>query len=201
MTTSNSKKRTASQERQTAETSISVAIDLDGTGSTDISTGIPFFDHMLTLLGKHSLIDLTVKADGDIDVDAHHTVEDTGIVLGECIREALGDKKGIRRYGMAYLPMDETLSRCVIDLSNRPHLEFRAPVSTPDAPNLPFTLVEEFFRAITNNLRANIHVELLYGRDGHHIAESMFKALARSLRQAAEIDPRETGIPSTKKAL
>ncbi|MDG0995300.1 MAG: imidazoleglycerol-phosphate dehydratase HisB [Akkermansiaceae bacterium] len=201
MTTSNSKKRTASQERQTAETSISVAIDLDGTGSTDISTGIPFFDHMLTLLGKHSLIDLTVKADGDIDVDAHHTVEDTGIVLGECIREALGDKKGIRRYGMAYLPMDETLSRCVIDLSNRPHLEFRAPVSTPDAPNLPFTLVEEFFRAITNNLRANIHVELLYGRDGHHIAESMFKALARSLRQAVEIDPRETGIPSTKKAL
>lgn len=201
MTTSNSKKRTASQERQTAETSISVAINLDGIGSTDISTGIPFFDHMLTLLGKHSLIDLTVKADGDIDVDAHHTVEDTGIVLGECIREALGDKKGIRRYGMAYLPMDETLSRCVIDLSNRPHLEFRAPVSTPDAPNLPFTLVEEFFRAITNNLRANIHVELLYGRDGHHIAESMFKALARSLRQAAEIDPRETGIPSTKKAL
>ena len=201
MTTSNSKKRTASQERQTAETSISVAINLDGTGSTDISTGIPFFDHMLTLLGKHSLIDLTVKADGDIDVDAHHPVEDTGIVLGECIREALGDKKGIRRYGMAYLPMDETLSRCVIDLSNRPHLEFRAPVSTPDAPNLPFTLVEEFFRAITNNLRANIHVELLYGRDGHHIAESMFKALARSLRQAAEIDPRETGIPSTKKAL
>ena len=201
MTTSNSQNRTASHERQTAETSISVAIDLDGSGSTDISTGIPFFDHMLTLLGKHSLIDLTVKADGDIDVDAHHTVEDTGIVLGECIREALGDKKGIRRYGMAYLPMDETLSRCVIDLSNRPHLEFRAPVSTPDAPNLPFTLVEEFFRAITNNLRANIHVELLYGRDGHHIAESMFKALARSLRQAAEIDPRETGIPSTKKAL
>ena len=201
MTTSNSQNRTASQERQTAETSISVAIDLDGSGSTDISTGIPFFDHMLTLLGKHSLIDLTVKADGDIDVDAHHTVEDTGIVLGECIREALGDKKGIRRYGMAYLPMDETLSRCVIDLSNRPHLEFRAPVSTPDAPNLPFTLVEEFFRAITNNLRANIHVELLYGRDGHHIAESMFKALARSLRQAAEIDPRETDIPSTKKAL
>ncbi len=201
MTTSSSQNRTASQERKTAETSISVAINLDGTGTTDISTGIPFFDHMLTLLGKHSLIDLTVKADGDIDVDAHHTVEDTGIVLGECIREALGDKKGIRRYGMAYLPMDETLSRCVIDLSNRPHLEFRAPVSTPDAPNLPFTLVEEFFRAVTNNLRANVHVELLYGRDGHHIAESMFKALARALRQAAEIDPRETGIPSTKEAL
>jgi len=193
--------RISSKDRKTAETNISVSIDLDGTGATDISTGIAFFDHMLTLLGKHSLMDITVKADGDIEVDAHHTVEDTGIVLGECIREALGDKKGIRRYGLSYLPMDETLSRCVVDLSNRPHLEFRAPVSTPDAPNLPFTLVEEFFRAVTNNLRANIHVELLYGRDGHHIAESMFKALARSLRQAVEIDPRETGIPSTKEAL
>jgi len=193
--------RTASQHRKTAETDINLSINLDGTGKSDISTGIPFFDHMLILLSKHSLIDLTVKAVGDIEVDAHHTVEDTGIVLGDCIREALGNKMGIRRYGMAYLPMDETLSRCVIDLSNRPHLEFRAPVSTPDAPNLPFTLTEEFFRAVTNNLRANIHVELLYGRDGHHIAESMFKALARSLRQAVEMDPRETGIPSTKEAL
>ena len=201
MTTPSPQTRTATQNRKTAETSIEVTINLDGSGSTDIATGIPFFDHMLTLLGKHSLIDLSVQANGDIDVDAHHTIEDTGIVLGECIREALGDKKGIRRYGLSYLPMDETLSRCVIDLSNRPHLEFRAPVSTPDAPNLPFTLVEEFFRAITNNLRANVHVELLYGRDGHHIAESMFKALARSLRQAVEIDPRETGIPSTKEAL
>jgi len=193
--------RTASQHRKTAETDINLSINLDGTGKSDISTGIPFFDHMLILLSKHSLIDLTVKAVGDIEVDAHHTVEDTGIILGNCIHEALGNKMGIRRYGMAYLPMDETLSRCVIDLSNRPHLEFRAPVGTPDAPNLPFTLTEEFFRAVTNNLRANIHVELLYGRDGHHIAESMFKALARSLRQAVEMDPRETGIPSTKEAL
>ncbi|MDG1358555.1 MAG: imidazoleglycerol-phosphate dehydratase HisB [Akkermansiaceae bacterium] len=193
--------RTASQDRKTAETNINVAIDLDGSGVSNISTGIPFFDHMLTLLSKHSLIDLTVKAVGDIEVDAHHTVEDTGIVLGDCIRQALGDKKGIRRYGSAYLPMDETLSRCVIDLSNRPHLEFRAPTSTPDAPNFPFTLTEEFCRAITNNLRANLHVELLYGRDGHHISESIFKALARALRQAIEIDPRETGIPSTKEAL
>lgn len=201
MSTPSDRQRSASQDRKTAETSVSLAVNLDGTGATDISTGIPFFDHMLTLLGKHSLIDLTVKTVGDIDVDAHHTVEDTGIVLGECIREALGDKSGIRRYGTAYLPMDETLSRCVVDLSNRPHLEFRAPVSTPDAPNLPFTLVEEFFRAVTNNLRANIHVELLYGRDGHHIAESMFKALARSLRQAVAIDPCEPGIPSTKEAL
>ena len=195
------KARTASQDRKTAETSISIAIKLDGTGTSDISTGIPFFDHMLTLLCKHSLIDLTVKAIGDIEVDAHHTVEDTGIVLGDCIREALGNKMGIRRYGMSYLPMDETLSRCVIDLSNRPHLEFRTPAGTPDAPNFPLTLTEEFFRGVTNNLRANIHAELLYGRDGHHIAESLFKALARALRQAVEIDPRETGIPSTKEAL
>ena len=193
--------RQARVERSTKESEVLVEVELDGTGVSSIETGVPFFDHMLAQLAKHGGLDLTVRTKGDLEVDAHHTVEDTGIVLGECIREALGDKKGIRRYGMAYLPMDETLSRCVIDLSNRPHLEFRAPVSTPDAPNLPFTLVEEFFRAITNNLRANIHVELLYGRDGHHIAESMFKALARSLRQAAEIDPRETGIPSTKKAL
>ncbi|MGB1936253.1 MAG: imidazoleglycerol-phosphate dehydratase HisB [Akkermansiaceae bacterium] len=193
--------RTASQDRKTAETNIRVEIDLDGSGNADISTGIPFFDHMLTLLSKHSLMDLSVKAIGDIEVDAHHTVEDTGIVLGDCIRQALGDKKGIRRYGAAYLPMDETLSRCVVDLSNRPHLEFRAPTSTPDAPNFPFTLTEEFCRAVTNNLRANMHIELLYGRDGHHISESIFKALARALRQAVEIDPRETGIPSTKEAL
>jgi imidazoleglycerol-phosphate dehydratase len=193
--------RTASQDRKTAETSINIAINLDGSGTSEISTGVPFFDHMLILLCKHSLIDLTVKAVGDIEVDAHHTVEDTGIVLGNCLREALGNKMGIRRYGMAYLPMDETLSRCVIDLSNRPHLEFRTPSNTPDAPNFPLTLTEEFFRALTNNLRANIHVELLYGRDGHHIAESMFKALARALRQAVEVDPRETGIPSTKEAL
>lgn len=193
--------RTASQDRKTAETNIRVEIDLDGSGNADISTGIPFFDHMLTLLSKHSLMDLSVKAIGDIEVDAHHTVEDTGIVLGDCIRQALGDKKGIRRYGAAYLPMDETLSRCVVDLSNRPHLEFRAPTSTPDAPNFPFTLTEEFCRAVTNNLRANMHIELLYGRDGHHISESIFKALARALREAVEIDRRETGIPSTKEAL
>ena len=201
MTTPSSSPRTASQERKTAETDISLSLNLDGTGKSNISTGVPFFDHMLTLLSKHSMIDLDVKTIGDIEVDAHHTVEDTGIVIGECIREALGDKKGIRRYGMAYLPMDETLSRCVVDLSNRPHLEFRTPSGTPDAPNFPLTLTEEFCRAISSNLRANVHIELLYGRDGHHIAESIFKAMARSLRQAIEQDPRETGIPSTKEAL
>ncbi len=193
--------RQASQDRKTAETDISISINLDGSGKSNISTGVPFFDHMLTLLSKHSLIDMDIKTIGDIEVDAHHTVEDTGIVIGECIREALGNKKGIRRYGMAYLPMDETLSRCVLDLSNRPHLEFRTPAGTADAPNFPLTLTEEFCRAISSNLRANVHIELLYGRDGHHIAESIFKAMARSLRQAIEIDPRETGIPSTKEAL
>jgi len=193
--------RTASQSRSTAETQIELSLNLDGSGKSSINTGVPFFDHMLTLFSRHSLIDLDLKVKGDIEVDFHHTVEDTGIVLGECIQQALGDKKGISRYGFFYLPMDETLSRVVIDLSNRPHLEFHFPERVADAPNFPFTLVEEFFRAIASNLRANIHAELLYGRDGHHIAESLFKGLARALRQAIEDDPRVTGIPSTKELL
>lgn len=178
-----------------------MTLDLDGSGVSDIQTGVPFFDHMLTLFSKHGLFDLKVRVDGDIDVDFHHTIEDTGIVLGDCVREALGSKEGIRRYGCAYLPMDETLARVVVDLSNRPHLEFRAPAGTPSAPNMPFTLVEEFCRALASNLRANIHVELLYGRDGHHIAEAIFKGLARALRDACEKDLRVKGIPSTKDAL
>jgi len=193
--------RQASRSRKTAETAIDLKIDLDGSGKSSIDTGIPFFDHMLVLFSKHGLFDLELKADGDIEVDYHHTVEDTGIALGEAMKEALGTKEGISRYGMAYLPMDETLVRVVVDLSNRPHLEFRAPVNTPSAPNLPFTLVEEFCRALASNLRANIHVELLYGRDGHHIAEAIFKGLARALRVACERDPRVKGIPSTKEAL
>jgi len=193
--------RTASQDRNTAETKISLGLNLDGEGKSNINTGVPFFDHMLTLFSRHSLIDLDVTVDGDIEVDFHHTVEDTGIVLGDCIREALGDKAGIRRYGHAYIPMDETLTRTVIDLSNRPHLEFNAPVDTPSAQNFQFTLVEEFCRALTANLRCNLHIELLYGRDGHHIAESIFKSLARALRAAVEDDPRMTGIPSTKEVL
>jgi len=193
--------RTASEARDTAETKIKLELNLDGSGKCDIDTGIPFFDHMLTLFSRHSLIDLNVEVDGDVEVDFHHTVEDTGIVLGNCIREALGNKHGIHRYGMAYLPMDETLSRVVLDLSNRPHLEFRSPERTPDAQNFPFSLVEEFFRAVTCNLRANIHAEVLYGRDGHHIAESLFKGLARALKAAIEIDPRVTGVPSTKEIL
>lgn len=193
--------RTANRSRKTAETSIELSINIDGSGVSQIDTGIPFFDHMLTLFSKHGLFDLSVKTTGDIEVDYHHTIEDTGIVIGDCLREALGTKEGIRRYGCAYLPMDETLARVVVDLSNRPHLEFRAPAGTPSAPNMPFTLVEEFCRALASNLRANIHVELLYGRDGHHIAEAIFKGLARALRDACERDSRVKGIPSTKDAL
>ncbi|MBJ7256977.1 MAG: imidazoleglycerol-phosphate dehydratase HisB [Akkermansiaceae bacterium] len=196
-----STKRTATRNRKTAETSIEMSLNIDGSGVSTIDTGVPFFDHMLTLFSKHGLFDLDVKTVGDISVDFHHTIEDTGIVLGECLREALGTKEGIRRYGCCYLPMDEALARVVVDLSNRPHLEFRAPAGTPSAPNMPFTLVEEFCRALTSNLRANIHVELLYGRDGHHIAEAIFKGLARALRDACERDPRVIGIPSTKEIL
>jgi imidazoleglycerol-phosphate dehydratase len=193
--------RKAKRSRRTAETEIDLEIDLDGSGTSDVDTGIPFFDHMLTLFSKHGLFDLKVHVQGDIEVDFHHTIEDTGIVIGECMREALGTKEGIRRYGCAYLPMDETLVRVVVDLSNRPHLEFRAPAGTPSAPNMPFTLVEEFCRAVASNLRANVHVELLYGRDGHHIAEAVFKGLARALREACEKDARVIGIPSTKESL
>ena len=196
-----SSKRSAKRSRKTTETQIDLSILIDGSGESKINTGVPFFDHMLTLFSKHGLFDLNITTVGDIEVDMHHTVEDTGIVLGDCLREALGSKEGIRRYGCAYLPMDETLARVVVDLSNRPHLEFRAPAGTPSAPNMPFTLVEEFCRALASNLRANIHVELLYGRDGHHIAEAIFKGLARALRDACEIDPRVKGIPSTKASL
>jgi len=193
--------RKATRSRKTAETHVELKIDLDGSGKSVIATGLPFFDHMLTAFSKHGLFDLDLNVVGDLEVDSHHTVEDTGIAIGEAMRDALGTKEGIRRYGSSYLPMDETLARVAVDLSNRPHLEFRAPAHTPSAPNLPFTLVEEFCRAVASNLRANIHVELLYGRDGHHIAEAIFKGLARALREACEIDPRAKGIPSTKDAL
>lgn len=193
--------RKAKRNRRTGETEIDLEINLDGSGISDIDTGIPFFDHMLTLFSKHGLFDLKARVQGDIEVDFHHTIEDTGIVIGECMREALGTKEGIARYGCAYLPMDETLVRVVVDLSNRPHLEFRAPAGTPSAPNMPFSLVEEFCRAIASNLRANVHIELLYGRDGHHIAEAIFKGLARALRAACEKDARVKGIPSTKESL
>ena len=198
----NRRMRQESYKRTTGETDIELNLNIDGKGQTAIPTGHPFFDHMLDLLGRHSLMDMALSAKGDLEVDAHHTVEDVGIVLGDCIRAALGDKKGIRRYGSFYLPMDETLARVVIDLSNRPYLVFRTSADAPDAPNFPLSLCEEFCRALTNNLRCNLHVEVLYGRDGHHIAEAIFKGLAHALKEAMEIDPRSVGIiPSTKGTL
>ncbi len=193
--------RNSQKRRKTAETDVDLQIDLDGSGSVAVKTGIPFFDHMLSAFARHGLFDLQVAVQGDTEVDSHHTIEDTGIVLGECLREALGTKEGIGRFGVAYVPMDETLARVVVDLSNRPHLEFRAPTGCPSAPNMPFTLVEEFCRAVASNLRANIHVEVLYGRDGHHISEAIFKALGRALRDACAYDHRVKGVLSTKEML
>ncbi len=192
--------RSASFKRATGETDIRMELNIDGTGCAAVSTGHAFYNHMLELFSRHSLIDLSLDAKGDLDVDAHHTVEDVGIVLGTCLDRALGDKKGIARYGCSYLPMDETLSRVVVDLGGRPYVEFRTPAGgLPDAPNFPLSLCEEFCRALANNLRCNLHVEVFYGRDGHHIAESIFKGIAHALRQAVTLDPRAAGIvPSTK---
>jgi len=194
--------RQATVSRNTAETEISLQIDLDGTGKSSVETGIGFFDHMLTLFAKHGLNDLVVKAKGDLHVDFHHTVEDTGIVLGQAVRQALGEKRGLVRYGCAYLPMDETLARVVIDLSGRAFVEYRAPQQADAIGGaFPFQLVEEFVRAFAHNLAANVHVEVLYGRDSHHMAEAIFKGLARALDQATRIDERVTGVPSTKDLL
>lgn len=191
--------RSAIIKRVTGETDIELSVEIDGTGCAAIATGHAFFDHMLDLFTRHSLLDMTLTAKGDLEVDAHHTVEDVAIVLGEALKSALGDKRGINRYAFVYLPMDETLCRVVMDLSNRPYFEFRIPEETKDAPNFPVTLVEEFFRAFASNLRCNLHIELLYGRDGHHVAEAIFKGVARCLRSAAQIDVRASDtIPSTK---
>jgi imidazoleglycerol-phosphate dehydratase len=193
--------RTAEISRRTAETEITLALTVEGQGRADIQTGIGFFDHMLTLFAKHSLMDLRVTAKGDLHVDCHHTVEDTGIVLGQALREALGDKKGIVRYGWAYVPMDETLARVAVDLSGRAYLEHRVPSGVESIGHFSFQLVEEFLRAVSHNLLANIHIEVLYGRDAHHMAEAIFKALARALDAAMKRDPRVTGVPSTKETL
>jgi imidazoleglycerol-phosphate dehydratase len=190
--------RKADIERKTGETDISVSLLIDGSGQGQIATGIPFFDHMLTLFARHSLTDLTVRARGDIEVDLHHTVEDAGIALGQAFARALGDKRGIRRYGWAYLPMDETLTRVVLDFSGRPYLEYRAPKTVEPIGVFSFQLVEEFLRAFAVHAGVNLHVEILYGRDAHHMAESVFKGLAKAVDQACQIDPRVTGIPSTK---
>jgi imidazoleglycerol-phosphate dehydratase len=193
--------RATSIDRKTSETDIRLSLEVDGSGTSTIGTGIPFFDHMLTLFARHGLFDLTVAATGDIDVDLHHTVEDTGIVLGQAFTRALGDKKGIRRYGHAYVPMDETLARVVVDLSGRPFLEYRAPGGVEAINGFSFQLVEEFLRGFAVHAAANVHVEILYGRDAHHMAEAIFKALARALDTATQIDPRVSGVPSTKGVL
>ena len=196
-----SAKRTSTISRKTAETDINLSLAIDGNGSSKICTGIPFFDHMLILFAKHGLFDLEVDAKGDIDVDYHHTVEDVGIVLGQAFRQALGDKCGIVRYGSCYLPMDETLSRVVIDFSGRAFLEHRVPANVEPVRDFSFQLVEEFLRAFAVNAAANVHTEVLYGRDAHHMAESLFKGLARAADHASTIDPRVQGVPSTKDVL
>jgi imidazoleglycerol-phosphate dehydratase len=193
--------RSARIDRKTQETDISITLNIDGEGRSQIHTKIPFFDHMLTLLSRHSLLDLEIRADGDIEVDFHHTVEDTGIALGQALAKALGDKRGLRRYGHAYVPMDETLVRAVVDFSGRPFLEYRAPQGVGSMGGFPFQLVEEFLRGFTVHAAANVHVEILYGRDAHHMAEGVFKALAKAVDAACQIDPRVKGIPSTKGTL
>lgn len=194
--------RTATITRQTKETSISVTVNLDGTGKTSISTGIGFFDHMLDQLGRHSLIDLTVKADGDLHIDDHHTVEDTGIAIGQALRKALGEMRGIVRYADVRLPMDETLTQVAVDLSGRAFLVFRTSFSTPKIGTFDTQLVREFFQAFAMNAGMTLHIETAYGVNDHHIAESCFKGVARALRAAATIDPRQSDqVPSTKGTL
>ena len=193
--------RSARIERKTHETAIAIDLTVDGRGRSTIATKIPFFDHMLTLFARHSLVDLTVQADGDIEVDLHHTVEDTGIALGQAFTKALGDKRGVRRYGWAFLPMDETLARVVVDFSGRPFLEYRAPQNVASIGAFAFQLVEEFMRAFSVHAGANVHIEILYGRDAHHMAEAIFKGLAKAVDQACQLDPRVEGIPSTKGSL
>jgi imidazoleglycerol-phosphate dehydratase len=194
--------RQATIRRNTAETKIDLSVNLDGTGVSEISTGVAFFDHMLTLFSRHAMIDLKVKASGDTDVDYHHTVEDVGIVLGTAIKEALGDKAGIRRYGFFILPMDETLARCVIDLSNRPMMVYQADIINFMVKDFNIALVREFFQGVANSLGCNLHLKVEYGEEPHHIAEALFKAFAKALRAAVEIDPRQDGrVPSTKGTL
>lgn len=193
--------RTGKIERNTAETKISLSLDIDGTGKCDVKTGVGFLDHMLHLFAKHSLIDLTVRCDGDIHVDAHHTTEDIGICLGLTLKEALGDKRGIRRYGDCTLPMEETLVTTAIDLSGRAYLVFKAPIPQPKIGEFDSELVEDFWQAFANNALCNLHVVLHHGRNSHHIAEAIFKSTARALRTALEFDPRNKDIPSSKGTL
>ena len=194
--------RTATVARDTKETSIKVTVALDGTGRSHVATGIGFFDHMLDQLARHSLIDIEVATRGDLHIDDHHTVEDTGIALGQAIRQALGDRAGITRYADALLPMDETLTRAAIDVSGRPFLVFRTEFSRPKIGTFDSELVREFFQAFATSAGITLHLETLYGFNAHHVAESCFKAVARALKIAVAIDPRQGGaIPSTKGTL
>lgn len=194
--------RTASIHRQTKETDIRLELNLDGTGQANIATGVGFFDHMLELLTRHALVDLTVQADGDLHVDQHHTVEDVGICLGQAIKQALGDKRGIRRYGHFTLPMEETLVTTALDLSGRYFLVFQAPFSAAKIGEFDSELVEDFWQATAANALCNLHIVLHHGRNNHHISEGIFKCAARALRMAIEIDPRDpAGMPSTKGTL
>jgi len=191
--------RVAEIERETAETKVRLAIKIDGTGVVQSRTGVAFLDHMLELFARHGLFDLDVQAEGDIEVDYHHTVEDVGIVLGQAVKEALGDKLGIERYGFFLLPMDESLARVVLDLSNRPHMVYRVNVSNYMIRDFNICLVQEFFQAFTNACGCNLHIELEYGSEPHHVAEAIFKAFARALDRATRIDPRQDGqLPATK---
>ncbi|OUV92676.1 MAG: imidazoleglycerol-phosphate dehydratase [Rhizobiales bacterium TMED143] len=194
--------RMATRARKTKETSIEVGVNLDGTGDYDVSTGIGFLDHMLEQLSRHSLIDLKVRAEGDLHIDFHHTTEDTGIVLGEAVREALGDFKGLTRYGSAIIPMDETCTRVSLDVSQRPYLVWRVAFTKPKLGDMDTELFKEWFQAFAQAAGITLHIENLYGENNHHIVESCFKGLARALREAIEIDPRKSdAVPSTKGVL
>jgi imidazoleglycerol-phosphate dehydratase len=194
--------RTATVTRTTRETDIAVSVDLDGAGDYDVATGIGFLDHMLEQLSRHSLIDLTVRAKGDLHIDFHHTTEDSGYALGEAISRALGDRRGIRRYGDALIPMDETLTRVALDLSNRPYLVWKVGFTRPKLGDMDTELFKEWFQAFAQSAGLTLHVENLYGENTHHIVESAFKGLARALRTAVEIDPRKAdAVPSTKGTL
>ena len=194
-------KRKAEVERKTKETDIKISLVIDGQGQTNIASGIPFFDHMLTLLAVHGFFDLSVKAAGDLDVDFHHTIEDVGLVLGDTIREALGERQGIKRYGHAVTPMDDALAAVTIDLSNRPYLVYNVPEHAASGIALNPSLTREFFRALVNRAGMNLHINVAYGDNDHHVVESIFKAFGRALDQAASLDGRITGVRSSKGTL
>ncbi len=193
--------RTATVERTTKESDVRVMLELDGSGSTDVSTGVPFYDHMLTQIGKHAGFDLTVATTGDIEVDSHHTVEDTSLALGAALHQALGDKVGIRRFGDALVPLDESLARAVVDLSGRPYVVHDEPPMAPTIGTYDTTLTRHVWESLSASAQICLHVHCLYGRNPHHMVEAQFKAVARALRTAVEVDPRVVGVPSTKGAL